>query len=764
MKNSGNGRDTLYRQRLAYAEAMYRLRCEYSDTPAGYHDEESKQADEANIKKAEHECFIMEGGQIKAASFPRDIFIGRDRELQKIYSSFRKGHRILLISGMGGIGKTALAAAFAAGNSEKAKQQKQQIQYDSFLYDSVQYDSVQHDSAQYDSIQYDSVLWIPAGISLQQAITDDAVLTVSGMSYSAKKYRSVKEYFRGKLSAIERMAKSNKTLLILDDIKSVRVQELTAVLSLPCDILMTSRLDVKCFEQLPEQLIPCPVPLREMQEDESEMMALSLFPDISHEKLLTYRLLYRRLNGHTLALKLWLTSGGTMPETKISGMITFIDRNQQKELRHLLMNISLLPPEGVELAWAEKVCASSKEQIGQLLERSLLQLTYGDVPRVLMHPLIAENVLKIMKPDMKKCREFIKKIASDVGNAWNLPKEEMIKRLPAVRSVLYHLSETPVWMAAELDKIFTFLWVMEDYEASERGYLKLYRSITDHYGENAQETGWMAVRTAAVYHNSLRYDEAERWYTLGLEILRRCTPKNVDYFWQRIEACGKCTRGLLYRRETEKVLDLLHEAENVSLSAPMNARNDQLLLTEAYHSRRCATIYLQLGFIEKAQHYRQKMHQKMGLYFQNCGTDEPKLLDIRETDMEFEKAEGNLDAAARLLEENLAGYTLYRGDSHEDTLHCMEKLAEVLLALSDSGPENGYNSLQRSKALQRNEAIQRSKESQRSKEQQRSEELQRSKALQRSKELYHRAAAGIRRNYPYETEWLYRIERIMQKL
>ena len=660
---------------------------------------------------------------------------------------------------MGGIGKTALAAAFAAGNSAKAERQ---ILYDPFLYDPIQNESIpynsihsesiQNDSIQYESIQYESILWIPAGIGLQHAITDDVVLTISGMAYSAKKYRSVKDYFREKLLAIERMAQRNKTLLILDDIKSVRVQELSTVLSLPCDILMTSRLDVKCFEQLPDQLIPSLVPLREMLEEESETMALSLFPDISPEELLTYRSLYRRLRGHTLALKLWLTSGGAMPETKISGMITFIDRNLQKELRYLLMSISLLPPEGAELAWAEKVCASSKEQINQLLELSLLQLTYGDVPRVLMHPLIAENVLKIMKPDMKKCRDFIKKIASDVGNAWNLPKEEMTKRLPAVRSVLYHLPETPVWLAAELDKIFTFLWVMEDYDASEHGYLKLYQSIADHYGENAQETGWMAVRTAAVYHNSLRYDEAERWYTLGLEILRQCAPKNTDYYWQRIEACGKCTRGFLFRGETDKVLDLLHEAEDVSLSAPANARKDQLLLTEAYHSRRCAAIYLQLGFMEKAQHYRQKMHQKMELYFLNCGVDEPKLLDIRETDMEFEKAEGNLDAAARLLEENLAGYTLYRGDSHEDTLHCMEKLAEVLLALSDCGPENGHNSLHRGEAFQRSKALQHGKA------------LQQSKALQRSKELYHRTAAGIRRNYPYETDWLHRIENIMQKL
>ena len=86
------------------------------------------------------------------------------------------------------------------------------------------------------------------------------------------------------------------------------------------------------------------------------------------------------------------------------------------------------------------------------------------------------------------------------------------------------------------------------------------------------------------------------------------------------------------------------------------------------------------------------MHRQMDLYFSHCGADGPKILDIRETDMEFELAAGNLPEALRLLESNLADYAVYRGPAHEDTLHCMLKLADTLLSLAEhkknASPEN----------------------------------------------------------------------------
>ena len=125
------------------------------------------------------------------------------------------------------------------------------------------------------------------------------------------------------------------------------------------------------------------------------------------------------------------------------------------------------------------------------------------------------------------------------------------------------------------------------------------------------------------------------------------------------------------------------------------------------------------------------------VYFQEIATgclDEARLmeglrdaqccLDIRETDMEFALAAGNLPEAQRLLEENLEGYTLYRGAGHEDTLHCMEKLADVLLSFPEHSAER----------------------------------------TGRAKDLYCRVAAGIHENYPFDVRWLGRVKEKMKGL
>ena len=463
-------------------------------------------------------------------------------------------------------------------------------------------------------------------------------------------------------------------------------------------------------------------------------MAKLIRPDLSEEKQVQYSLCCQKLHGHTLALKLWLNSDGAMPAVGTEGEISFLPQRLERGARQLLKALSVLPPEGVPRIWAEQVCGVGKEISERLAEHSVVQLNavQDGQQRLSLHPVIAEEVRRTLRPSMKSCRHLLENVANDVGNAWNEPKEEMLQRLPAVHSILTAFPECPAWMAPSLDKLFTYLWVMEDFKRAERGYLRLFASVQHVQGEPSQTVGWMALRVGAVYHNSLRFEEAELWYERGLQNLRACQLRDTDYWWQRMEACGKCTRGPLYRGEVDRVLDLLNEAEAVYRQAPDTARSDRLLLTEAYHSRRRASVCLQQGRMEEAQFYRQRMHKEMELYFSCCGADGPKQLDLRETDIEFEQALGNFDSAIHLLEINLRGYVLYRGPEHEDTLHCMEHLAEILCQKED-----------RAGAAARSAST---------------------GGCHRARELYLQVAVSLRRHYPYESAWLTRVEERIREL
>ena len=683
--------DPLWQLRLYHEQMMDRLRETYTDTPAGYHDEEARILAIARIEKSMDECRRMEDTEVTTRRLPDQPFAGRRIELGMIREHLNAGKHAILISGIGGIGKSALMGAFAR-EAEAAG-------------------------------TYDKVLFLPAADGISKAILDDTILTINGLMWSARRYRSHQEYLREKLAALHRAAAEKRLLILVDDIRDVKVKELSALLALPADFLITSRLAVSAFRELPESLQPQQIALQEMSWEELAEMAALLRPDLSLQEKQQYHELFCSLHGHTLALKLWLSSDDRMPAADMLYENYFLDKRLGRDARRLLMAMAAMPQEGVDLEWIGKMAGAERETSGQLAERSLIQLDTDEEGRtwISIHPLISENVKQVLKPDLRKCRHLLENTAEDVANAWNTPRNEMLVRLPAIQSLLKTFKARPAWLASALDKLFTFLWVMEDYEGAKQGYTELYKSVAGQFGEHSQQAGWMALRAGAAYHNSMCFDEAEQWYVRGLKNLRSCKAADPDYYWQRMEACGKCTRGPLYRGEMQQVAALLDEADEVFRLAPEEARSDRLLLVKAYHTRRKASFLLKSGKMEEAEACREKMHEEMALYFSRCGADGPRQLDLRETDIEFELASGHLKTAVPLLEENMIGYTLYRGPLHEDTLHCMQLLADVLAEL---GEDEGN----------------------------------------RARNLYLQTAAGIRLHYPLETGWLQDVEERIRKL
>ncbi len=707
MCETGFEREHLHKMQLSYALRMDELRTIYADTPAGYHDEaEKKQAEEqiANLREA---CAFMEGRELFTPVFPeQEAFVGRKEEMDHLLQMFQDGSRIVLISGMGGIGKSTLMTAFGYR----------------------QWKTYNPDG------RYDLVLYLPVGGGVRKAVTDDTLLSISGMQFSLRKYRSRKNYGARKLEAIRKVTAKKSVLILLDDVREIRPGELEEILSIPADILMTSRLTARAFRSISEELQPAELSLSAMPMDDLQELAGLIRPDISPEDREEYRRWCLELQGHTLGLKMWLSAEGQWSEPATGALISIYENQLLLPEKRMLRALSLLPMEGVPREWAEKVCHVDAFTTEKLQMRSLLQVSIGQDgrERVSLHPLIAENVRQTLRPDMKNCRMFLEGVAEDVANAWNEPRFEMLLRLPVVLSILKAFPDYPAWMAGPLDKMLTFLWVMEEYGKSERGYLRLFANLVEASGEPSQAVGWMAVRVAAVYHNSLRADEAEKWYRRGLENLRQCRRENVDYWWQYMEACGKCMRGPRNRGEMDVVKELLDEASAIYRRVPEDEKTDQLLLTEAYHTRRLATYCLQTGQMEKAERYRRQMHEEMEAYFARRGVEVPRLIDMRRTEIRFSRAAGNFEEAIRLLEENLKDLRIYRGDDHKDIFLTMEQLGDVFGLWDRQGGQDGTGSDMRHSAYIR--------------------------------DCYSKAAAGIRSHFPFEKAWLERVERKMREL
>ena len=199
-----------------------------------------------------------------------------------------------------------------------------------------------------------------------------------------------------------------------------------------------------------------------------------------------------------------------------------------------------------------------------------------------------------------------------------------------------------------------------------------------------------------------------------------------------MEACGKCMRGPRNRGEMDVVKELLDEASAIYRRVPEDEKTDQLLLTEAYHTRRLATYCLQTGQMEKAERYRRQRHEEMEAYFARRGVEVPRLIDMRRTEIRFSRAAGNFEEAIRLLEENLKDLRIYRGDDHKDIFLTMEQLGDVFGLWDRQGGQDGTGSDMRHSAYIR--------------------------------DCYSKAAGGIRSHFPCEKAWLERVERKMREL
>ena len=356
-------------------------------------------------------------------------FIGRDKELEELYTMLEENRHVFLC-GIAGIGKSELAKAYAKHYKE----------------------------------HYTNILYVEYTGNLHQDITDMDFIDDLPESTEQERFQRHNRFLRSLKS---------DTLLIIDNFNVTATQDsfLSVVLKYRCQILFTTR------SRLDEY---CTLPLKEI----SDMNALFQLASVFYSEADTYRATVEKIietvHSHTFAVELaakLLENGISTPDQLLTRLqaekasfhnedkIKIIKDGQSNKATYynhihtlfslytlslkqqdIMCNLCFLPSTGISARiFAKWLELPTLNEINDLIETGFVQTT---TRRTLsLHPMIQEITLSETKPSVSSCHtlldslqhiclmhgmevDYYKKLFQTIGNILDLiEKDDMPKYL-----------------------------------------------------------------------------------------------------------------------------------------------------------------------------------------------------------------------------------------------------------------------------------------------------------------------------------------------
>lgn len=338
------------------------------------------------------------------AILPPEQFVGREEELQDIHRHLTDldGCGKVLLHGMGGIGKTTLARAYAVRFAG----------------------------------EYDEVLWLNYRQDLTHTICDDGELTIQNLTWNSGQYADQAQYFRAKWEVLTALSKGRQVLLILDDMNQLCDRRFPLLWKLPCHVLITSRV---CREDWPVTVIPV-FPLKTEDTWQAFYRCYSSTPPDAHQtrQLDAFRSV---VEGNTLLMQLAVCNPGRTPAVQNfgNGMAQYFLRGNllNGSDRRALRCLSLLPVSGLEVPLFLRASGLTPSTLDKLRAMSLVWVREWEGSLWCgLHPVVAEGVRVCYPPTQENCRKFLRGMEAEYTNIWHGPYTAVTKAIPICFALL----------------------------------------------------------------------------------------------------------------------------------------------------------------------------------------------------------------------------------------------------------------------------------------------------------------------------------------
>lgn len=488
---------------------------------------------------------------------PKSGFVGRDEELSQIHEMLQQEH-VLFLQGMGGIGKSEIAKAYAQRYAD--------------LYKKVLF------------LNY-------RGSILEMVIGEDIhIENLQRNTAYGTDGESSEAFFQRKLQVLKADTDSH-TLLIVDNFDVDYDENLEALLSGPYQVILTSRyehLDYPCLPigpiadpatvyQLFTRNYGRPIPPKDKPIAE-EILALVGYHTITVELIAKQmrvsfmppaKMLQALQQGGTNAgLKEGVRRGASSKSA--FGYITdlFCLSGLSEKERYIMQCMCMVPFSGIDVYVLQECLAlEDMEDIYQLTAKSWLMLD-EETYKIKMHPVICDVAKEQLQPDQETCSQYILGIWKYMGNAWFQPSQERNEKWPYIAHILQHYPMPTEKLWQQYLDFANTAWICGQFAQSIEASKALYEFTLQHYGDAGYKPAFAARTVAGAYFNAGDPEGAEPYYYLGLEHMLKKPEESYKELGLAYQKVGRCAYSSGDYAKAEEYLQLSLETFNTAAQYP----------------------------------------------------------------------------------------------------------------------------------------------------------------------------------------------------
>lgn len=501
-------------------------------------------------------------------------FIGRTRALEEIHRHLER-QNVLVLYGLGGIGKSELAKAYING---------------------------------YRSC-YRQILFCSFHENLQETFIDDSQVPVENLLFVNSGKRGERGWYFRKKQRILRKITDEKTLLVIDNFDVLSDKRLGDITELPCKLLFTSRTSAEQFG-LPGIRIEA----LDLFSEQRELFFRYYGREIREDRFPLIDELIRRLQGHTLTIKLYASYLAEQEDgfNRLEGLLLGKDEQKlQKEAaekqiqdifrltnlsrteRVILRYLSVMPVYGIDILQFQNWCrVRNRESIERLAAKGLVELSRRD-GILFMHPLVAAAARRIEKVSFQNCRPYVKSLCRLCHQTWTKSAREKKTYERYVYVMLGYLQDTEPEPFTDLIYLVSGSWQLGYFEEGEKFGLKLCDYGVKKYGTASSQAASIRHILGALYDNWGKRKQAVQWFRSAYENYKDAEEPHPLYY---ALVCHKFGRVLRYEgkyRESEQVL--YKAAERLARQLEEDPRQADVGYVEEMGAGALMDLYMELA-------------------------------------------------------------------------------------------------------------------------------------------------------------------------